>query len=324
MKDKRILITGGSGFIGTHLIDNLVRKGAEVLNVDIVAPKVQEQNSYWVQCNILDSTNLNQVLRNFQPDYLVHLAARATTEGRSLDDYRDNTVGTANVLQAIKKTKNILRVVITSSQHVRKPGSGFPKDDEDFIPHGLYGQSKAISEKLTREAGLISVWTIIRPTTVWGAWHPFLPDGLWHLMIKKRYFHPKDDSVVRNYGYVRNVVWQIEQILQAPSQVVDKKVYYLGDPSIRQIDWINAFSKALSQRDVPLVPKGWIHALAYSGDALRTLGVRFPMDSARYFNLTTTNPVPINPTFESFGMPPYCLDDGVQETVEWLRESGRM
>ena len=95
-------------------------------------------------------------------------------EGKSLNDFRDNTIGTANVLEAIRKTPTISRVVITSSQHVRKPGSGLPQNDEDFAPHGLYGESKKITEQLTRWAGLPCIWTIIRPTTVWGPWHPSL------------------------------------------------------------------------------------------------------------------------------------------------------
>ena len=81
----------------------------------------------------------------------MHLAARASTEGKTLDDFRDNTVGTANLLETIKVTPSVSQVVITSSQHVRKPGSGFTTDDHDYVPHGLYGESKVITEKLVHE-----------------------------------------------------------------------------------------------------------------------------------------------------------------------------
>jgi nucleoside-diphosphate-sugar epimerase len=253
---------------------------------------------------------------------MIHLAAHASMAGKSLDDFRDNTIGTANVLEAVKKTPTISRVVITSSQHVRKPGSGLPQHDEDFAPHGLYGESKVITEQLTRWAGLSCIWTIIRPTTIWGPWHPSLPDGLWKIMKRGIYLHPQDDPVIRSYGYVKNVVWQIEKILVAPSELINCQVYYVGDGLTRQVNWINAFSMALTKRKITQVPKEWIRLLAKVGDGLSCAGIKFPMDSSRYFNLTTTNPVLIDKVIKQFGPPPYSLEQGIAETVKWLNSKG--
>jgi GlcNAc-P-P-Und epimerase len=322
LEPTKILCTGGSGFIGTHLIDSLLAKGIEVINIDIAKPKKQAHNVYWHECNILDLDTLVKTFREFQPSHIIHLAARATMEGKSLDDFRDNTIGTANVLMAIKKTACVSRVVITSTQHVRKPGSGLPQHDEDFVPHGLYGESKVITEQLTRGAELSCIWTIIRPTTVWGAWHPFLPSGLWTMMKRGIYFHPLKDPVIRSYGYVKNVVWQIEKILEAPSELVNHEVLYVGDSLTLQINWINAFSMALTNHNVTQVPKEWIRLLARVGDGLGEVGIKFPMNSPRYFNLTTPQLVPINSVIEKFGIPPYSLDDGIAETVSWLRGKG--
>jgi len=318
----KILCTGGSGFIGAHLMDSLLSKGIEVINVDIANPKKQAHNAYWRDCNILDLDHLEKVFREFQPSHIVHLAARATVEGKSRDDFRDNTDGTANVLDAIQKTASVSRVVIASSQHVRKPGSGLPRDDEDFAPHGLYGESKVITEQLTRRAKLSCPWTIIRPTTVWGPWHPFLPGGLWTMMKRGVYFHPKNDPVIRSYGYVKNVVWQIEKILEAPPDLINHEVYYVGDSLTLQINWINAFSMALTKRNVTQVPKEWIRLLARIGDGLGMVGIKFPMDGPRYFNLTTTNPVPMDRVIRQFGAPPYSLENGIAETIFWLKDKG--
>jgi len=317
----RIVCTGGSGFIGTHLIDHLLRSGFELLNIDIAEPKKKEHLNYWRDCNILDVDRLGSLFTAFQPSHVVHLAARATMEGKSLSDFRDNTVGTANLLEIIKKTPGISRVIITSSQHVRKPGSGLPRTDLDFAPHGFYGESKVITEKVTREACLTCGWTIIRPTTIWGPCHPYLPGGLWKWMRKGLYIHPGNDPVIRSYGYVKNIAWQISKLLSAPQSVVHGKVFYLGDEPMRQVDWINAFSNALIHRDVFQFPKELIHLLAYAGDVAGWVGIRFPMDSLRYFNLTTTNPVPITPVIHALGLPPYSLQAGVEETVKWLKEN---
>jgi GlcNAc-P-P-Und epimerase len=318
----KILCTGGSGFIGTHLIDSLLARGIELINLDIAHPKKQMHESYWRECNILDLDRLKRIFNDFHPTHLIHLAARASMEGKSLDDYRDNTIGTSNVLDAARATSTISHVIITSSQHVRKPGSGYPLHDEDYAPHGLYGESKVIAEQLTRSAGLSGAWTIIRPTTVWGPWHPFLPDGLWAIMKRGVYFHPQDDRVIRSYGYVKNVAWQIEKILEAASEMINHEVYYVGDSLTLQIDWINAFSIALTKRKVTQVPKEWIRLLAKVGDGLGRVKIRFPMDSPRYFNLTTSNPVPIDRIVKQFGAPPYSLQKGISETVSWLRGRG--
>ncbi len=50
----KILCTGGSGFIGTHLIDRFLDKRNEFINIDIAEPKKESHNRYWYECNILD------------------------------------------------------------------------------------------------------------------------------------------------------------------------------------------------------------------------------------------------------------------------------
>lgn len=320
----RILITGGSGFIGTHLVEDYLIRGVELINIDIKAPTIPAHFLFWRECNILDTETLERVFSEFQPTQVVHLAARANTTGKTLHDYLDNTVGTQNVLAVVKRTPSIMRVIITSSQHVRRPGSGYPNSPFDFEPHGLYGQSKVITEKLTDEAGLGCNWMIIRPTTVWGPGHMGLKNGLWRYMKKGLYFHPVNDPVIRNYGYVKNLVWQIEGLLEAPAGSVDKKVFYTGDETGPQMGWINAFSMALSGRPVLLVPKALIHLLAGVGDIFARVGLKFPMDGRRFFNLTTTNPVDISPIYELLGKPPYCLEKGIQETLLWLEDENSL
>jgi nucleoside-diphosphate-sugar epimerase len=318
----KVLCTGGSGFIGTHLIDDFLAANVEFINIDIAPPKKQSHFPYWQECNILDVEKIGKIFDTYQPTHVVHLAARATMEGKSIEDFRDNTAGTANILGAVKNLSSTTRLIVTSSQHVRKPGSGLPKDDLDFNPHGLYGESKVITEELTQEADLACCWTIIRPTTVWGPYHPVLPTGLWKWMRKRLYLHPLNDPVVRGYGYVKNVVWQIQELLAAPENDVNRKVFYVGEASIKQIEWINAFSNALTGHGVFQVPKGFIHVLAIAGDVMGRAGLRFPMDSPRFFNLTTTNPVPMDPILALFGTPPYSSYQAVTETVQWLRENG--
>lgn len=318
MSEIRVLCTGGSGFIGTHLCDLLSEKRIFFLNLDINPPLSIRHNERWWECDILDFGRLERIFRELQPTHVLHLAARADMGGKSLEDFRENTIGTRNILRAINLTPSISRFIVTSTQHVFKPNGRRPNDEFEFDPLGLYGESKVITEKLTRESSLRCCWTILRPTTIWGPLHPHLADGLWRIMKHGRYLHPKDDPVIRCYGYVRNTVWQIAKILEAPVSLVDCKTLYLGDGLMKQFDWVNAFHIGLTGRRVKVVPKILIRLLAFIGDVLGFLNLSFPMYSGRYRNLVTSNPVPIEPIIEAFGPPPYAFEEGVAESCQWL------
>jgi len=72
----KLLITGGSGFIGTNYVDYALTKGCEVLNIDIKSPSKKEYKQYWVECDIMDYEKLEKIFLDFKPDYVVHLAAK--------------------------------------------------------------------------------------------------------------------------------------------------------------------------------------------------------------------------------------------------------
>jgi nucleoside-diphosphate-sugar epimerase len=253
----------------------------------------------------------------FQPTHVVHLAARTDTLSTHPDDYKVNTEGTANILRCIKAIQNLQRVIITSSQFAFAP-PGLPKDEEDYNPVGAYGMSKVLSERTTRSAGLNCVWTITRPTNIWGPWHPRYPREFWLMLKKGLYIHPDGRSAIRSYGYVKNIVHQMMKILEAPSNLVDKKVYYLGDPSIRLIDWVNGFSIEITGKPARIAPRWLLKALATAGTILNIVGVRFPINLSRYRSMTEDYFSPMESTIMHFGFPRYSLEEGIKETVDWL------
>lgn len=313
----RILVTGGSGFIGTSLIDILLERNIQVINLDIKPPSKNTHEVYWQICDILDLDLTMSIFKKFQPTYVVHLAARTDTISSNLDDYKVNTNGTANILECIKVASDVQRIIITSSQFVYGP-PGIPKSDEDYNPLGAYGTSKMISEKLTRSAGLSCIWTIVRPTNIWGPWHPRYPREFWLVLKKRVYVHPGGRPAIRSYGYVRNVVVQILKVLDAPPTIVNKKVYYLGDPPISLLDWVNGFSLAITGKSVRTIPRWLFKTLAMVGSILGVFGVHFPIQLSRYRSMTEDYFSPMEPTFANFGSPPCTLEDGIKETVNWL------
>lgn len=315
----KVIVTGGSGFIGVHLVELLVTRGYGVVNVDILPPPQALQQCLWQHCSILDREALGRIFSEVRPDCVVHLAAYASMEARSIQEFRANTEGTGNVLEAVRQCPSVSRLIITSTQHVRAPGSGYPDGDTDYVPYMLYGESKVITERLTRSTALDCAWTIVRPTAVWGPGHKLLADGLWAQMHRGRYFHPKNDPVVRSYGYVKNVVWQLERMLQVERPAVDRKVFYVADGNRRQLDWVNAVSRELTGREVRTIPLWVLRGLSCIGDGLRVCGLRFPLYGSRLKNMITPNPVPVESTLNLLGTPPYSLTQGAKETAEWLK-----
>jgi len=248
----------------------------------------------------MDRKTLFEIIKEFQPNYVVHLAARADVDGKKLDDYLVNTEGTYNVLSAIKHVSSVKRVVITSTQFVNHY-NGTPKNDEDFAPHTVYGESKVITEKLTREANLKCCWTIIRPTNIWGPWHWRYPYEFWKVIADGKYLHPKVKKVTRSYGYVGNIVWQIQQILVLEEDKVNKQVFYVGDKPIDILEWVNGFSRQQIGKDVRLVLPLFVKGLAVFGDILKIVGITFPITSSRYKSMTTSNIAPMDKTFKIIG-----------------------
>jgi GlcNAc-P-P-Und epimerase len=314
----KILCTGASGFIGSNFVQKLMTTDVDIMNIDIKEPRNCNQLNYWRYCDILDFKSLKNIFLEFKPTHVVHLAARTDIEGKTLEDYRTNIQGTANVLTAIKATTSVSRAVIASTQFVYKPGS-LPCTDEDYAPFTVYGQSKVITEQLTRQADLDCTWTIIRPTIVWGPWHSRYPNEIWRLINKKLYFHPGRKPVIRSYGYVGNVIFQITKILQAPDDLVDRRVFYLGDMPISQLEWANAFSLALTGREVRIVPKGILSMVALCGDILALFNIRCPMNTSRFRRMTEHYLTPMDPIKKAIGESPFSLEMGVQVTVDWLR-----
>jgi nucleoside-diphosphate-sugar epimerase len=319
----KIFITGGSGFIGSNAVPAFTSYGHTVLNHSLDRPLDITQVPFWRKGDLLDRDDLVNALVEFSPDWVVHLAARAECDENTTveEGYRVNTVGTQNLLDAIGQTASVQRVIITSSQFVCGPGRP-PEHDQDYFPETVYGQSKVITEQLTRRANLPCCWTIIRPTNIWGPWHLRYRREFWRVLQRGLYVHPGRKPVVRSYGYVKNVVDQMRRIFESPAHKVHERTLYLGDPPADIRYWVDGFSCALAGRSARTVPRSVLRALALAGDIpTRITGRPFLINSSRYRSLITDYNTPMEETFELLGLNPFSLEDGIKETVEWLRSS---
>lgn len=317
----KVLVTGGSGFIGTHVVARLLAAGHEVLNFSSLPPLEKAHTSNWREGDILDAEALRQTFGRLSPDQVMHLAARTEMDERTTAEkgFRANTQGTRNLLAAVQATSSVQRLLMCSSQFVCGP-ERLPTHDEDYFPATVYGQSKVITEQETRRAKLDCEWVIIRPTNIWGPWHPRYPQEFWRIAKRGLYVHPGGKPVVRCYGYVGNVADQIVSLMEQPAEKIDRQTFYVGDPPADIYQWADAFCRALNGKSARKVPRPILRAAGLAGDVITTLtGKLFYITSSRYRSMVTDYVTPMDKTFALLGQPKISLEQGVYDTVAWLR-----
>jgi nucleoside-diphosphate-sugar epimerase len=317
---SRIVVTGGSGFIGTNLLEALVRAGHEVTNLDVKAPPKPELAPHWQAVDILDADRLTQAMRQARPDAVVHLAARTDLNGATVADYRTNTDGVQNVIDAAAAA-SAGRVLFASSRLVCRIGYQ-PKSPVDFQPTTPYGESKVIGEQLVRAIrGRPFEWTIVRPTSIWGPWFHVPYRNFFDAIRQGRYVHPKGFRVRKSFGYVGNSVHQLEKLLSAPAKAVQDGMFYLADyEPIEVLDWGGKVRQAFGAPPIREVPMPAMRAVAGMGDVVSKLGWRsVPLTSFRLDNLVTEMLHDTSNLRAVCGDLPFDLDGGVNRTVEWMQ-----
>jgi len=318
----KTLITGGSGFIGTHVVNRLLAEGHSVLNISIDAPHETAHRPLWRNLDILDAEQLRRTMTEFSPDHVMHLAARTEMDENTTPEtgFRANTQGTRNFLAAVQAAPSVRRMLMCSSQFVCGPGR-LPLHDEDYFPATVYGQSKVITEKVTRCADLHCEWVMVRPTNIWGPWHPRYPQEFWRIARKGLYVHPGGKPVVRCYGYVGNVADQMIALLEQPAEKVDRQTFYVGDPADDIYHWADAFCRALHGHQARKVPRSILRGAGFGGDIITALtGKPFYITSSRYRSMVTDYVTPMEKTYALLGPPKTSLEQGVSETVTWLQK----
>ncbi len=220
----KYLITGGSGFIGTNLISFLLKNSdGEILNIDYKKPNLAEHTVLWKNIDIREGEQLKKEVISYQPDIVIHLAARTDLNGKELDEYSTNTEGVKNLLEALAEVPNLKRAIFTSSMYVCEPGYK-PNSDEDYHPHTIYGVSKVETERIIKIFDPQYTWSIIRPTSIWGGPYFGEPYNLFFkIVLSRKYFHMGRRACKKTYGYIDNTVYQIVSLLSAPEVIYQKR-----------------------------------------------------------------------------------------------------
>lgn len=159
----KVLITGATGFVGSHLIDFLLtksdvsifgarRRRSDMGLVDHVKDKVQ-----WVEIDVADSHNVDAAIKEIQPNYIFHLAAQSfvpTSWKAPLETFTTNAIGTLNILEALKNLEINTKIQIAGSSEeygLVKPEE-IPITENNLLnPQSPYGVSKVTADLLGRQ-----------------------------------------------------------------------------------------------------------------------------------------------------------------------------
>ena len=222
-KDKRVLITGVGGFVGSNLAEELVDRGALV--VGIIKNHIPNSNLSYTKTDrrikkvFGDLTNfeiVDRAMNEYKIDTVFHLAAlplvTAAIQNPELT-LHSNIIGTLNILEAARKSKSIERVIIASSGSVYGKQKSFPYTEEFSLKAKYpYDVSKACSEMIAQ-----SYWHtynlpvgITRFCNIYGGgdlnFDRIIPGTIQSVIKNKRPIIRSDGSPIHQYVYIGDVV----------------------------------------------------------------------------------------------------------------------
>ena len=163
----KILVTGGSGFIGTRLVSLLIEGGHDVSIFDKNPSKLFADRV--ILADVRDAEALASAVVGC--DIVYHLAAEHHDNVRPISLYDDVNVGGAKNLVVAMESANITKLIFTSSVAIYPLNAGEPTEGSTIAPFNPYGQSKYEAEKIFEKWAAQSddrCLTIIRPAVVFG------------------------------------------------------------------------------------------------------------------------------------------------------------
>jgi UDP-glucose 4-epimerase len=224
-----MLVVGGAGFVGSHLVEVLIERGGRVTVVDDFSTGSEtnlEAVAGEVEVEELDIArdDLRPLLASRGVEAVFHVAGNAyvpTSVEDPRDDFTRNVVGTFNLLEAVRDAAPEARMVHTSSAAVYGESAGGMSHEEDAtVPVAPYGASKLAAERYVAVyASVFGLWTAnLRLFPVYG---PRLRKQVVYDLMRKILDNPDelfiygDGSQVRDFNHVRNVVDALLLVLAA-------------------------------------------------------------------------------------------------------------
>ena len=326
----KILITGASGFIGSFIVEEALKRGFETwaaVRKSSSREWLKDERIHFIELNLSSKAQLVEQLRGMDFDYVVH-AAGVTKCLNKADFHRINTEGTKNLAEALLEVKMPLkRFVFVSSLSI----FGAIKEQEPYEeiresdtpqPNTEYGRSKLEAEKFLATTTL--PYIILRPTGVYG------PREKDYFIMAKSIKGHSDFAV----GYKRQDITfvYVKDVVQAVFLALDKgengRQYFLSDGEVYQS---TTFSDLIHEELgrpwwIRITAPVWVlRIVTFFGEYIgRMTGKVTALNNDKYNILKQRNwRCDIQPAIDELGYKPTVkLEQGVKETIQWYKEHG--
>jgi len=178
------LVTGGAGYIGSHVVSNLQQAGLPVVVVDDLSTGIRgfvPEGVPFVKGSLLDTNLVEKTLREYSITGVIHIAGfkfAGISVEKPLHTYEQNVTAMMSLLE-VMNTVGVKKIVFSSSSSVYgNAASGLVLEEHPFNPTSPYGESKVIGEWMLRNEGIAHdlVHTSLRYFNVVGSGNTALPD----------------------------------------------------------------------------------------------------------------------------------------------------
>jgi nucleoside-diphosphate-sugar epimerase len=327
----KILITGASGFIGSFIVEEALRRGFETwaaVRKSSSREYLQDERIHFIELNLSSEEKLVEQLRGKDFDYVVH-AAGVTKCLNKADFRRINTDGTKNLVDALLEVKMPLkRFVFVSSLSIfgaireQQPYDEIRETDTPQ-PNTAYGRSKLEAEAYLDSLGSRVPYIILRPTGVYG------PREKDYFIMAKSIKGHSDFAV----GYKRQDITfvYVKDVVQAVFLALDHgdngRKYFLSDGQVYQS---TTFSDLIHEELgrpwwIRITAPVWVlRVVTFFGEYIgRMTGKVTALNNDKYNILKQRNwRCDIQPTIKELGYhPTYQLAEGVKETIKWYKDN---
>jgi len=335
----KILVTGASGFIGSFIVEEALRKGYEtwaVVRKSSSRSFLQDERIHFIELNLSSEEQLKEQLKDHQFDYVVH-AAGVTKCLHKEDFFRINTEGTKNLVRALialqmplKRFVYISSLSIMGAIREEQPYQEIRESDK-AQPNTAYGKSKIEAEEwlesLTPHLSPLTSqfpYVILRPTGVYG---PRERD--YFMMAKSIQAHTdfavgfKQQDIT--FVYVTDVV---QAVFLAMEKGQTGRKYFLSDGEVYQS---STFSDLIRKELgnpwwIRITAPIWLlRVITFCGEYIGHLtGKVTALNNDKYHIMKQRNwRCDIEPARRELGYEPKVkLEEGVRRSIQWYKENG--
>ncbi len=329
MTDK-ILVTGATGFIGSHLVEYLLEKKVPLSRLRLfIKPgesleNLPGKNFDTIYGDIRDKKAVKRAMKDVATVY--HLAAKIDFDGKTYNEYKEiNVQGTKNFVDEAVKNKNFKKFVNYSSIGVYGLPAGIGDIinwDETHEPTftNFYGRSKWEAEEVVREAHkkFKLPYAIIRPASVYGPREKGPTLALYRAIKSGQFLMIGSGNNKMHYVYVTDLV--AATYLAGISKKEDGEYIIAGAKPTKFIDIVKYVAKSIN-KPIPkfCVSKSSALVIAHICQLITTLtGIALPLFPSRVKTMTTTYYYSIEKAKKELGyVPKVPFETGIKKTADW-------